>query len=269
MRCDEAQEWITALVDEELSAEERIAIESHLTECQDCRTQLARETALKRDLKLVSATVTIPQALRTKIEGEVNELSAGTRAARKSFSGAWLSLPRLRPVWAFATVLLIVAALAYQWRSGQDLAAAAMATHESVVNGKVTLARVGDPSDLRKDLARAVKNKFAPVALDLSMAKVRPVAGFVKKIGDREVLVTVYEGDGPTITCYTFLGTEADAPKSAELFRDNDMRVNFFIFSKDQMSAVMHQEGEVLCILVSKMAPADIINLLRGKAYHA
>ena len=101
------------------------------------------------------------------------------------------------------------------------------------------------------------------------MAKLRPVAGFVKKIGDREVLVTVYEGDGPTITCYTFLGTETDAPKSAELFRDNEMRVNFFIFSQDNLSGVMHQEGEVICILIAKLAPADIINLLRGKTHHA
>jgi anti-sigma factor (TIGR02949 family) len=269
MRCDEAQEWITALVDEELSAEERIAIESHLAGCQDCRTQLARETALKRDLQRASAAVTIPQALRAKIEGDVNKVGGRTRTAKENFSLAWLNLPRLRPVWTFATVLLIVAALAYQLRPGQELATAALATHESVINGKVTLARVGDPGELRKELARAVKNKFAPVALDLSMAKLRPVAGFVKKIGDREVLVTVYEGDGPTITCYTFLGTETDAPKSAELFRDNDMRVNFFIFSKDQMSAVMHQEGEVLCILVSKMAPAELLDLLRGKAHHA
>jgi anti-sigma factor RsiW len=268
MRCDEAQEWITASVDNELSADERVAIESHLADCQDCRTQLARETALKRDLKLASAIVTIPRALRAKIEGEVNELGAGTRAAKESFSRAWLSLPRLRPVWAFA-ILLLIAALAYQWRPGQDLAASAMATHESVINGKVTLARVGDPSELRKELARAVKNRFAPVALDLSMAKLQPVAGFVTKIGDREVLVTVYEGDGPTITCYTFLGSEADAPKSAELFRDNEMPVNFFIFSQNNLSGVMHQEGEVICILIAKLAPAEIINLLRGKAYHA
>jgi len=267
MRCDEAQEWITASVDGELSADERVAIESHLAECQDCRTQLARETALKRELKLTSATVTTPQALRAKIE--VNELGAGTRTSRKNFSWAWLSLPRLRPAWAFAIVLLMIAALAYQLRPGQDLAATAMATHESVIKGKVTLARVGDPGELRKELALAVKNRFAPVALDLSMAKLQPVAGFVTKIGDREVLVTVYEGDGPTITCYTFLGTETDAPKSAELFRDNEMRVNFFIFSQDNLSGVMHQEGEVICILIAKLAPADILNLLRGKTHHA
>ena len=269
MRCDEAQEWITASVDNELSADERVAIESHLAECQDCRTQLARETALKRDLKLTGATVAIPQALRAKIEGEVNELGAGTRAAKESFSRAWLSVPRLWPVWGFAIVLLMIAALAYQLRPEQDLAATAMATHESVINGKVTLARFGDPGELRKELALAVKNRFAPVALDLSMAKLQAVAGFVKKIGDREVLVTVYEGDGPTITCYTFLGTETDAPKNAELFRDNEMRVNFFIFSQDNLSGVMHQEGEVICILIAKLAPADILHLLRGKTHHA
>ena len=268
MRCDEAQEWITALVDEELSTEKRIAIENHLAVCPDCRFQLEREAALKRDLKRAGAAVTIPQALRAKIEAEVNKAGGGTRTAKENFRFAWLSLPRLRPVWGFAIVLLI-AALAYQWRPGQDLAATAFAIHESVISGKATLARVGDPSELRKGLALAVNNRFAPVPLDLSMAKLQPVAGFVKKIGGHEVLVTVYEGDGPTITCYTFLGTEADAPKNAELFRDDEMRVNFYIFAKDQMSGVMHQKGEVICILISKMAPAELLDLLRGKAHHA
>jgi hypothetical protein len=107
------------------------------------------------------------------------------------------------------------------------------------------------------------------VALDFSMAKLFPVAGFVKKIGGRDVLVTIYEGDGPTITCYTFLGNETDAPKDAELFRDEEMRVNFFTFSKGDVSAVLHAEGEVICILIAKRAPAELLELLRGKAHHA
>jgi anti-sigma factor (TIGR02949 family) len=269
MRCDEAQEWITAWVDDELSAEERLAIESHLAQCSECRSQLERETALKGDLRRVSATITTPQALRRQIAVQLSELNVDRPVARKSFNRSWFGLPRLRPAWALAIALMIVAVFAYQWRPGQDIAAVALTTHESIVNGKELLVRAGDSGQLRKNLALAVNNRFAPVALDLSMAKLRPVAGLVKKIGDRRVLVTVYEGDRPTITCYTFLGTEADAPKNAELFRDDEMRVNFYIFSKDQMSAVMHQEGEVICILIAKMAPAELLDLLRGKAHHA
>jgi hypothetical protein len=269
MRCDEAQELITASVDDQLSAEERSTLGNHLADCRDCRAQLERETALKRDLGRVSESITIPKALRNRIAATIRELDADPPMANRASSRSWFGLPSLRPAWAFALVLVIIAALAYPFRPGQDIASMALSTHEGILNGKETFVRVGDAGQLRKDLALAVNNRFAPVVLDLSMAKLRPVSGLVKKIGNRQVLVTVYEGDGPTITCYTFLGTEADAPKNAELFRDDEVRVNFYIFSKDQMSAVMHQEGEVICILVAKMAPAELLDLLRGKAHHA
>jgi len=269
MRCDEAQELITASVDDQLSAEERSVLGNHLADCRDCRAQLERETALKRDLRRVSESITIPQALRNRIAVKIRELDADPSMVNRGFSHRWFSLPILRPAWAFALVLVIIAALAYQFRPGQDIASMALSTHEGILNGKETFVRVGDAGQLRKDLALAVNDRFAPVALDLSMAKLRPVAGLVKKIGERQVLVTVYEGDGPTITCYTFLGSEADAPKDAERFRDDQMRVDFYIFSKGEMSAVLHEEGEVICILVSKLAPAELLDLLRGKAHHA
>lgn len=269
MRCEEAQELITGLVDDELSAGERSAIESHLGDCPDCRGQLERETALKNNLHRASVAVAAPAALREKVHSSLDGPGKARRATRRGMSGSWFGLPRLRPLGAFAIVVLVVAALVYQWRPQDDFGAMALATHERVASGKRTLERSRDPSELRRQLALAVNNRFAPVALDLSMAKLYPVAGFVEKIAGRDVLVTVYEGDGSTVTCYTFLGTEADAPKGAKLLRDEETRVDFFIFSQGDRSAVMHEQGEVICILVAKMAPEELLDLLRNKAHHA
>jgi len=47
------------------------------------------------------------------------------------------------------------------------------------------------------------------------------------------------------------------------------MRLNFYSFSRDGLNGVLHQEGDVICLLVSKMAPADLLALLRGKSAHA
>lgn len=269
MRCDEAQEWISALVDGELSAEERAAIQSHLAGCADCRRQLARETALKNDLQRTGAAVRIPSSLRAKIEGQIKTPGSTGAVSRASFSRGGFGLPRLRLVGAFAIAILAIVSLLYQWRSQAEIGVAAVATHERVIAGKEGFVRSKDAVELRKELALAVDNRFAPVALDLSMAKLYPVAGFVKRIAGRDVLVTVYEGDGPTITCYTFLGTESDAPKGAELLRDEEARVSFFIFSQGATSAVMHQVGEVICILIAEMAPQELLDLLRGKAHRA
>lgn len=266
LSCDEARELITGRVDEELAAPERTALEGHLKDCPDCRGQLERETALKSLLKRASAAVAAPAALRAKIKREIRSEGAAEAAPKRAAARMGFSLPR--PVWAFAVVIAVIAAAIYQFWPREDIGATAIATHQSVVTGKRALVRTGDPTELRRRLAVAVDNRFSPVALDLSVAKLYPVAGFVMKIAGRDVLVTVYEGDGPTVTCYTFLGSEADAPKGAVLSRDEESRADFFLFSQGDMSAVMHRTGEVICILIAKLPGAELLDLIQGKAHH-
>ena len=47
MKCDEAQELITALADHELAGPERASIEEHLKDCSGCELLYRRELALK------------------------------------------------------------------------------------------------------------------------------------------------------------------------------------------------------------------------------
>ena len=58
-------------------------------------------------------------------------------------------------------------------------------------------------------------------------------------------------------------------PQGAERFYDADMRINYYSYSRGDLNGVLHQEGGVICLLVSKMAPADLLALLRGKSAHA
>jgi predicted anti-sigma-YlaC factor YlaD len=51
MDCAQAQELITALVDDELSGSERAAIEEHLKQCSSCRFARAQELALKTEVQ--------------------------------------------------------------------------------------------------------------------------------------------------------------------------------------------------------------------------
>ena len=269
MRCDEAQELITGLVDNELTATERVSTEEHLAECHDCRAQFERETALKRDMKLAAAAVVVPQALREKIEPHTRLRSTARETKRVSVL-EWLGTLRLRPVYGFAFVALIVAAaLLFQWRPSEDIPTTALAMHESIVGGKTALVRVNDAAQLRKKLTLAINNKFAPIALDLSMIKLYPVAGFVERIADRDILVTVYEGEGATITCFTLLGGEADTPRDSERVFDPERKINFYAFSRGKVNGVIHREGQVICLLVSKMALPELLGVARGKPHHA
>ncbi|HEX9263064.1 MAG TPA: hypothetical protein VF977_01745 [Candidatus Binatia bacterium] len=46
-------------------------------------------------------------------------------------------------------------------------------------------------------------------------------------------------------------------------------RRSFYLFTEDEVHAVMHREGEVICIMISKMPAADLLALMRGETRHA
>jgi anti-sigma factor RsiW len=269
MRCEEAQELITAHVDNELDAEERAIIHAHLQNCADCSGAYARELLLKRQLHLAGREVSVPAALRRSLESKRTASTAIERGSSQGRFGGWFEFPAWRPALAAAMVLVAVGSFLYMQRGADNLAVAAIEAHRRILSGKTTLARSDNPATLRKELARAVGDRFQPVAFDLSMMQLYPVAGFIQTIAGRDGLVTVYRGAGPEITCFTFLGNEADTPDGAEKFYDADMRVNFYSFSSHELSAVLHKEGNVICVLVSKMTAADLLAVIRGKSAHA
>lgn len=269
MRCDQAQELITARLDNELSAEEHRAIDAHLHTCERCQRALTSESRLKQQLKLARQEVTAPAALRREIESAIASRRPAVAVKTAGAFASWFSFRSWRPGLAVALLVIAIAALFYGKSPRQDVGMIAIETHRDLLSGKTALVRYDDANRLRQELARAVGGRFAPIVFDLSMMKLYPVSGFVQKIGDREVLVTVYQGGGPPITCLTLLGAEADAPERAERFYDADMKLNFYTFSQDGINAVLHKEGDIICILVSKMSPADILALLRGKSAHA
>lgn len=269
MLCDAAQELITALVDGELSAEERVAIEDHLNICRQCREAVAAERQLKQQIRLAGRAITAPATLRRAVEGKIAARPSVRRDGSSGTVARWFSMIGWRPGFALATLLLVTAALVYSQWSRPNIGLAALETHVSIFDGKIVPVRSDNPAAMRDELARAVGERFRPVTLDLSMMKLYPVSGFVQKIGRREVLVTVYQGEGPAVTCFTFLGSEADAPNGAERFYDVDMKVNFYSFSSGGVNGLLHREGGVICVLVSKMPAADLLAAIRGKSAHA
>lgn len=63
---------------------------------------------------------------------------------------------------------------------------------------------------------------------DFSMAGLRVAGGLVQEVEGRKVLVTVYEGKGRLLSCYTFLGLKKDAPANVAVFFD-PKKEKFFI----------------------------------------
>lgn len=267
MRCEEAQELITALVDNELAAAETPAVEAHLKDCSKCQFIYREERALKRKTRMAGASLSAPDELRKKILSDLSLFPERAKPRRD-----WLGLfspsrSILRPAYALAVVILLAFPVVYLMRPGaQTIALAALETHAKILARSLSLVKAGSQQEVKEQLVRFVERRFAPMGYDLSVMNLQAVGGLMQEVKGRKILVTLYEGQSPSLTCYTFLGTEQDAPQGAAVFFDQEKKINFYIFSSGGINGVLHREGDLICILVSRMQMSDLLEVARSKA---
>lgn len=264
--CEQAQELITGLVDNELSDLERYTIESHLKDCPRCEWAYARERALKREVRQVAASVVAPAGLRRKILSDQRIFPQKSESPK-----GWhkLVLPLHRPVLGFALLVIgVICTLYVMWPPTQPMSLTALQLQEKIIGGEVTLRQASSQEELNSWLTQAVDGKFGPMVYDFSSTNVKAVGGLVQEVKGRKMLVAVFRGDGLYVNCFTFIGTEDDAPKNATVFFDPEKKIKFYTFSKDGIHAVLHREGNVVCILFSNMPPEELLSLVRGSSPH-
>jgi anti-sigma factor RsiW len=267
MSCEEARELITGLVDNELSQKERQFLETHLRECPRCQFIYREEGTLKRQIRLASVKVSAPAGLREKILSD-----RGIFPERRGASGFWKGLfwpqrPALISALAIAALIILLLPTIYLMRQGEEpVSLAAVETHQKILTGAITLAKGTSQEEVKERLMRSVVGKFAPMGYDLSTVGLQVVGGFTQELGRRKVLVAVYQGKNLALSCFTFLGTEKDAPPNAAVIFDPEKKMNFYSFSNGRINGVMHREGELICILVSEMPMQDLLALARSKA---
>src|SRR5918992_4951615 len=113
MKCEEAHEIITALVDEELSHLERTSIEAHLEDCPRCRWVYEQERTLKREIHKVGVSLSTPARLKRKI---LNDYGIAPTELESSRGWNKVALPFrsfLRPAFALAVLLVVMLPMAY------------------------------------------------------------------------------------------------------------------------------------------------------------
>ncbi|HWP60482.1 MAG TPA: zf-HC2 domain-containing protein [Candidatus Acidoferrales bacterium] len=268
MECQDAQELITGLVDGELSREELSAVQAHLAGCSRCQWVYAEEQALKRELQEVAASIRAPAALRDKI-GRDHRLRP--RRARVSELLEKLFRPSSflpqAAVFAATVVLLAVSVLYWSRSTHMPVAPGIFGSYLQIARGELHPVKTANIAELKEHLIRSVGGKFAPMGYDFAVVELWPVGGLAQHIANRQVLLTVYAGKGSMLlVCYTFLGSEDDAPGVAEVFFDREKGLNFYRFSHGPINAVMHREGEVMCVLVSQLPMDELLALAREKA---
>jgi anti-sigma factor RsiW len=268
MKCEDAQELITGLVDDELSDWERSSIESHLKDCSRCRWNYEQETALKKAVHMAGQSVNPPDDLRVKILTDPHALPGTVDPSESRQPWSWPMAVFWRPAFALAAVLILALPVYYLMRPTQtDVPSVALETHEKIRRGDIVITRAGSEEELKKQLTSMAGGRFSPLRYDLSNMDMKAIGGIVEEAGGRRILVTVYDGNARLVTCYTFIGTEKDAPAQATLFIDPTTKMNYYTFSRGALNAVLHREGNVICILVSEMPSQELLALARPRAY--
>ena len=267
MTCAEAQELITALIDQELGQAERSSLEEHLSECSGCRLAFEEESALKNKIREAARGINAPGHLRSRILSDPRIFTEKSRPARRWQDYLRLMPPLLRPILAFALLLAIALPMFYFSKpASEPIALAALETYDRFLSGDLPVHRTENTDEIVRQLTRAVGGQFHPMGYDLTAMNLRPVAGLVREIDGRKVLVAIYQGQGGTLFCYTFLGSEQDAPTNAARFFEAAKKMNFYAFSHGRVNAVLHREGEIICILASAMPMEELLALAKSKA---
>src|SRR5438128_1412920 len=197
MRCEETQELITALVDHELYDPELSLLESHLKDCPKCQLALAQEQTLKREARAASLNLRAPAELRERILADRRIFPEKAGSIRGRTVHVWPAKYILRPVFALALVLILaLPAFYFLNQRSESISLAAVETYGGILRGDLPTIRAKSTEEMKEALARAVGGSFSPMGYDLSMMNLEPVAGAVREIEGRKILVTLYRGQG-------------------------------------------------------------------------
>ena len=258
-------EELDALLDGRLDAATGAEIEEHLAGCERCRREF---DALRLAKHFVATRLTAPEApadLRTSI------LRALQAEARSPAPETVIVPPR--SIWrrhglalASAALFLLAAVLAGVFIFQKPTLPAAVARdYRDYRSQRLALeSKATDPKELEAFFA-AHGVPFATRVFDLGMMEYRLAGGRVHRLGGAPSALFVYRGpSGEELLCQMFPGRVTTLPPGAE--RRENKGIEFHIYRHEGKTAVFWQEGTIVCVLVSDIAPEAVVQLAFAKA---
>ncbi len=255
---DELQDWLDGRLDAATCDE----VERHLESCAECRREYEAVAWTKREVKRVPVTEA-PAELRGNI----------LRALRaESSPAAVIALPpsfwkqRGRSILALAAVAMFAAVLASVWFL-KPPSLPEIAARDFVAYRAERLALELSTRDVKQmeTYFAAHGVAFNTRVFDLGMMKYELVGGRVQQPGRAPRALFVYRGPAnQKLVCQMFVGQVAELPKGATV-RENK-GIQFHTYQSTGVTAVFWQEGTVVCVLASDIAPEEVVQLAFAKA---
>jgi anti-sigma factor RsiW len=245
------------LFDGRADAVVRSEAEDHLRACAECRRRLAALEAVRTAVRARSGPAELPPELAERLRGALDREDRTARVRSRPVRWAWVAAGAI----AAAAVLLIV--LLPRGRA-PDMVDQVIRQYRAETSALPPRSlRTGDIAALEGFL-RAQDLPFSVRVLDLGMMRWELVGGGVEQLGGAPSAVLVYRRDGRILVCRMYLGSTASLPPTADVEEHRGSR--FQVYERDGLTAVFWQEGDTVCVLVSDLGRAEVVDLAVAKA---
>lgn len=253
-------ERLVDLLDDRLGAAEADQVREHVAGCAECRRELAWLTAGRTAGRLAQRGDAVPDNLR-----------AGVTAALDAVDTAAVTpgvpQPNRRALWAgLAAAAALTLYVFVPWRPATpDAVDAARADYEAVRDGVLGLERrSSDAADLER-LFRESGSGTPVRVIDLGMMGWTLEGGSRRQVGTRSHALYAYRStNGDRLVCQMYEGRLAELPAADETHRENGF--DFRVYTREGVTLVFWQEGELVCVLAADLPAAEVLALAVAKA---
>ncbi len=265
---DELQE----LLDHRLNPAARLAVETHLEACAECRRELEALRWTKQFARQTYAAESAPARLPAKLEDNIlKALALEDDSAQTVLPGSWWRQRRALLAYGFVLLAGVALTLTYfifrtQFRHAPDLPSVVAQDFRAYQAEKLPLTlQTGEVKALERFFT-ASGLAFNTRVFDLGMMNYRLVGGRIHQLNGRPSALFVYRGPaGQSLLCQMYPGLVTELPPPTAGLRENN-GIRFYLYRVNGLTAVFWQEGAVTCVLTSDIAPEEVVQLAFAKA---
>lgn len=258
-------------IDGHLDPAEAARVDAHVAGCADCQREMAQLAAGRAAARTLRRDDAVPVDLRASVMAALDGIDREQAAAPPG------AMPAPRPIVAprrrfmqwgavAAAALLAIVLIRIVGDDAVDHVARTRATFSTLQQGTLALAvRASSAETLQRYFDGAVTGQRVRV-IDLGMMGWRLEGGVVRPMGaSAGALYTYRSTSGDTRLMCEMFPERLSALPPADSVR-HEKGFEFRVYTRDGVTMVFWQEGDLVCVLVAALPPEDVVALAVAKA---
>ena|SRR5437899_3592383 len=251
MTCERTRPYVESYADGQLSAWRRFLVHRHLLSCPACAARLEETRWLRDRIRAEAPRFAAPESLRTSVMA----LPGGSPARVAPSRGAdyrwrWMAAGALAGC-LLTIVTLLAGTIAFDRRTSEDLASAAVASHvRATLGNQLTQVASSDQHTVKPWLSARLD--YSPPVVDLAAENFPLLGARIEYLDGHRVAVLVYRYREHTVDVFV---------------RPDDMRSGKFEPRTIRGFHVLHAEGQGMqWVAVSDASTEALAPLMRRLA---